>query len=873
MDFRIEELHRLIASPEAPRRLHGFLRLEERLRELPTEGVEKLLSLADADPDSFIEEIGRRLRRAFQELQQEIRLPHGGPSVLELEDKYPSSAPDSLVDLPPEIFSRSAVQLLEPSLDLLESLLLARIGALVPEAIRTACSVRSNRLLSTLRALSGSPHYASEVAQGLGGWGTPEARSLLQDLAAAPGPAQTAALQSLAESKDPEGLTLLCLMADSDSPEIRKVVAQGLSSFPSPEAIPVLHKLLSDPRAEVQLAAISSWSRQRDPVVQETLLELLRFRSEDDRLRAQVVAELRDHPSEEAQDILVGLLKDPNARVRANAIEALAGYEYGVQKAVRLFQPLTHDGAARVRGNAVLALSLTHPPLATEALLEMFDCYEAPIRQAAAYCAGMIQSGRATERLALMMRTEQNQEVLGTAIRALSRIRGDRAQEILRSFAVKKSYGPMCVAAINLLADLGQASAVPPLIRLAREAEEADVRAAAARGISSLAAHQCLSYLPRLLADPSPEVVTTAIEGLERSGHLEAIGLLNPLLHSRSPQIRGSAVTALWHLGEFSSVRSLENLLGDEGESSASAGLRTLACIGRSLRLAPLGERPLFRQALIESFRRNFPDDADLLRRPPPPAPPEPFQAPPPPLQAEDSPSVPEAQSDQSSRLLEGQEQALTLLEQSYDVAESPPEQALEALSHNPRSAELLQASLRLLLSRGEPERVKNLERILQTQEDFYLTPAMLLAREAHQRGDLPTSMGLRLQIAREQIRIAQSLIEEAETALHDQELGAAQSATRLLASLVQAPPRLHSQLGDHAMAQGRFLDAQGHFLKAFMAFPGEGVLALKLAAAATRSGALKLAQKAAKAAYRRDPDGPIGKRARPLLQHLQAKK
>lgn len=866
MDFRIEELRRLIASPEAPRRLHGFLRLEERLADLPPEGVTRLLDLAHADPDRTITEVGRRLSESFEAIQEDRRLPDGGPSVLEASSPgtFPETPPE-LHGVPAEVLAGAATDLFAPCIEHLESLLLARIGSLVPEAIEAACALRHPEGIPMLEPLAGTPAYAPVVARSLAGWGTQEARTLLQKLASDEGPGQEEALLSLARSRDPGAPILLSLASSSPKTEIRRAAARGLGFFTGPEALGALEALLEDPDRRVQLAAVPSWSRQQDPRVQEVLLEMLRFRTDDDQLRAQVVAELRNHPSEEAQEILIGLLRDPNDRVRANAVEALAVYEYGVQMALRLFQPLTQDPVARVRGNAVLALSLTHPPPATEALLEMFDCYETPIRQAAAYCAGMIQSKRATDRLELMMRTEQSQEVLGTAIRALSRIRGDQAQEILRRFALKKTYGAACVAAINLLADLGQASAVPPLVRLAREAEEADVRAASTRGISRLAAHQGLSYLPRLLADSSPEVVVTAIEGLEESGSLEAIGLLSPLLHHRTPAIRGGAVTALWHLGEFSSIRALRSMLADAAEGTAKAGLKALAAVGCSLRQGPLGRRPLLRQALVESFRRQHPEEAEELLRPPREPPPTPPVTPDPIEIREEQPEIP----TEERRAREDETRALELLEETYDRASNSPDAALEALSRSPESGALLQAALRLVLPTGNPEAIRELETWHEGQDEFTLTPGMLLGREAHRRGEMDRAVELRLGVVEAQLELARDLVTEARRALGEDALDEAQAATRLLVAMIQAPPRLHGQLGDHLMARGRFREARLHFLKDLLAFPGEPVPALKLALAAFRSGAHELARQACQAALRRDPEGAAGQRAQRLLEAI----
>ena len=869
IDPRLEELHRLVSSPEAPRRLHGFLRLEERLAELPEEGIGRLLDLASADPDPQIVSVGRRLRLDFATLRQERLHPAGGRSVFEVDAPLRAGEAAELGEVPPRAFRAAAESLLGESLTLVEALLARPPPAVLPGLLEAAGAVRHPRLVAALTPLASDPEAAGPVARALSGSSSEAARELLRRMARATGPGRARALEALAEAQDPQAEGLLKDASLDPDPEVRRAAARGLGSLPGPESRDRLRTLLEDPNAEVRLAAVPSWSRRSDPEVLEVLLEILRFRDEDDRLRAQVVTELRDHRSEEARDQLERMLQDPHDRVRANAVEALGGYEMTMERALRLFRPLTVLGAARVRGNAVLSLALTHPPAATEALLEMFDCYEAPVRQAAAYCAGMIQSERATERLALMMRTEQSQAVLSTGIRALSRIRGPRAIEILREFALKKSFGAICVSAVDLLADLGQASAVPTLVRLARESEEPDVRAASARAIARLAAHQGLSYLPRLLADPAPQVVVTAIEGLEESGHLEAIGLLSPLLHSRLPTIRGAAVTALWHLGEFSAVRTLEKLLASKDEEQLRAGLAALGRIGESLRVANLGRRSVLRLALLEAFRRTEPDEAAAVLAPARgsggsagPSGPGPSGSAP--VPHETSAPVPPP-----APLEAGELEALRLLEATYDQAGTPPQQALELLSRHPRSGPLLLVALRLVLSSRDPDLIANLERMATRQEELYLTPLALLAREARRRGDVKAFLELQLEMAHQQHDLLAELLAEADTCLEQDDLEGAAGAARMASSMLHSPPRLHALLGDHESSRGRPGKARAQFLKAFLAFPDQAVLAWKLATAARREGQPELARQAAKAAYRRDPDGPLGAAARALLVEL----
>lgn len=921
-DPRIEELRRLVSSPEGPRRLFGFLRLEERLDDLPADEVLKLLDQAESDPEPQVLQVARRVGQALALLRRRRRFPGGGRTVFEAAAEPLPHEVDELGAIPCDAFRDAAEVLLGPAMDQLQTCLESGKPGVVRRALLTVAELRHPRFLAALEDLAAEDELAVPLVEAARAWGHPRARELLRELASGDRAARLLALDAISADAegDHEAYGLLELAAKDPSPTVRAAAAGGLGQEGSDKSIRLLRQLLDDAEVEVQRAAVDGWARQRDPGAVQVLLEMLQYRVEDPGLKASILAALRDLRSPAAQDLLETLVRDPDPRVRANAVEALGAYEHSFQRAMRLFRPLLSDDAARVRGNAVLALFLAHPPSATDALLELFDSSEAPLRKAAAYCAGMIQSKRATEKLELMMRTEQDMQVLETCLRALGRIRGPEAIRILRAFT-ERSYGEICVKAVQLLAELGDSSAVPTLVRLAREAEEPGLRAAAVQGIAELAGDQGSNYLPRFLGDRDHRVVANAIEGLEASGTLEAIPLLQPLLDSPVHRIRANAAVALWHLGEFAALRTIEAMLTSDDEAELASGLYGLGAVGASLKVANLGGKPVLKLALAEAYRRAFhqalelgdehdlaasradlttsqtketvdltglfaavPADGSALPEgaaspPAPGTPPGPGgalevvveaadgagSAPPPDLE----PAAPPPETARARAQDDARDAAAVRTADALFRGESG-EAARQQFAEHPDQDAFWLLALREAQGAGDQRAMGRVARATRDHDSTFLTPLYAAARARRRGGDLAESMRLYFRIARAQLAELTALAEAGEAALAEDDLDAAGAVGRLLPTMMPFLPRFHAVLGDLYMSRREYSVARRHLLRAFLAFPEDAVLALKLASAALREGAPQLARAAAEAARGRDPGGAMGRKAEALLARLE---
>ncbi len=259
---------------------------------------------------------------------------------------------------------------------------------------------------------------------------------------------QAVALKALAESDHPERRRILADRLNHSSPVLsgiaREVFAREgfqhyLSSMPRMDthsraaAAQALAKL--DPslvqRIEGELAALEPERRlkalqllgaaERSREAVDTLLGLMR--DPDRKVRAVVVRLLGLAGTREALVGLVRGLADPEPRVRANAVEAVG--ELGDPRISRLLLPFLKAPEPRVRANAVKALwQMGHRESFTH-LEEMLRDPREGTRLSAAWVLGTLDAPEARTRLEHLARTDPSARVREHAQRNLAR--GGRA--------------------------------------------------------------------------------------------------------------------------------------------------------------------------------------------------------------------------------------------------------------------------------------------------------------------------------------------------------------------------------------------------------------------------------------------------------------
>ncbi len=215
-----------------------------------------------------------------------------------------------------------------------------------------------------------------------------------------------------------------------------------------------------------------------------------------------------------ASDELLGLLKDRQWQVRANAARAVGGI-----KDTRAIGPLRSflsdkDEHPVVKGNAALALAIMGDALAVDPLIPLLKDKDSRVRAAAASALGRLHDPRAVQPLIAALGDENarvrravvgglghiggpvvldplvralkdpDRQVREVTAAALGRVRNARAVEPLLA-ALSDPYVNVQINAAKSLGEFKDPRALEPLIRMLKDANEA-VRGAAAEALGQM---------------------------------------------------------------------------------------------------------------------------------------------------------------------------------------------------------------------------------------------------------------------------------------------------------------------------------------------------------------------------------------------------
>jgi HEAT repeat protein len=160
-------------------------------------------------------------------------------------------------------------------------------------------------------------------------------------------------LSALAQTGDMAALDTLIAATRDEQPQLRMTAAQGLASIKADPARLALESLLDDADASVRVNSLLSLQKQADPRSLPAILKKLSDPSRNVRsYAAQAAAEIGD---ETAIEPLARLLSDPDEQVRASTCIWLSKLRVrDPRKIGDVILPLLKDPSARVRASAVL---------------------------------------------------------------------------------------------------------------------------------------------------------------------------------------------------------------------------------------------------------------------------------------------------------------------------------------------------------------------------------------------------------------------------------------------------------------------------------------------------------------------------------------
>jgi HEAT repeat protein len=189
------------------------------------------------------------------------------------------------------------------------------------------------------------------------------------------------------------------------------------------QAISILVAIIADKGASNQqrLAAASAVWLAPDASAMEVDLRILTDRSEDFRLRAMAARALQGAVGPNCRSALTEALGDPNALVRAGALDGLSSGHY--PSAVNEIVPALTDQDVYVRTSAAYALSRLGDRRALDPLLRTLSDPEWGVRGAAVNALGSLRDRRAIPALEELLARETDRHVRDETLRVLKNLR------------------------------------------------------------------------------------------------------------------------------------------------------------------------------------------------------------------------------------------------------------------------------------------------------------------------------------------------------------------------------------------------------------------------------------------------------------------
>ncbi len=237
----------------------------------------------------------------------------------------------------------------------------------------------------------------------------------------------------------------------------------------------------------------------------------------------------------------------------------------------------TRSEYPEVRVSAIKALTQLDTPETQSALIAALqNDSERDVRVVAAQGLGELGNESALEPL-LYALNDEDVYVRENAARALANFSGDNVVEALADL-LNSSSKPVVIAATEALGQIGNTNAVIPISELLNN-EKPQVREVAAIALGKIKDPLAVTPLINSLKDPEEKVRWYAADSLGSIGSSEGVDALVELLAKDSPRVRESAAAALGQIGDERAIEPLAQAMGDTDKRVAEQAANALLSI------------------------------------------------------------------------------------------------------------------------------------------------------------------------------------------------------------------------------------------------------------------------------------------------------
>ncbi|MBF0406672.1 MAG: HEAT repeat domain-containing protein [Candidatus Riflebacteria bacterium] len=275
------------------------------------------------------------------------------------------------------------------------------------------------------------------------------------------------------EEKSAVSRKIVALLDDENS-RVRSQAAAAIANLHISEAREALVTALADPNEWVRVQVADALATVGNPALAQVIADHLQDEQET-HVRATLVKTLGCIGNEKMFPVLALYLEDPDGRVRANCVEALAKLKLEKSELKKSLVKMLNDPSNRVRANIALALVSIGDKKGREIICDMLNSDEEYMRASALYALGELNASEDRERIVKFF-ADPSWLVRKNAVRSISK-HGKKAVpfllESIKSACIQTRLG--ILDALRMIKDVSSRKVVIELL----EDESGEVRSKA----------------------------------------------------------------------------------------------------------------------------------------------------------------------------------------------------------------------------------------------------------------------------------------------------------------------------------------------------------------------------------------------------------
>ncbi len=425
------------------------------------------------------------------------------------------------------------------------------------------------------------------------------------------------AATALSRIETPGIVEKLIAVLQASSPNVQTAIAKVLGQFRSPKVVAALSPLVKSPYVKVKRAALAAMGEVGDPASQKLIrdcldaddpevviaatkafgsigvvdtdqaldiFEPLFESSEESKVKASIIAVFVGCSSDRLLALAKNATKDPNPRVRANAVEVIGSMDLPERRKLSLLKPMVQEGANnRVLANIAIALGEIDTDTSVMVLSRLLNSTEKWERASAVYAARFVKNERVASWLTTLFTSEDDPDVLRNVLESLEHFENE---EVAACFlkALEHSNPLVRGGAARSLGRIKDPELVENLVTTLNKEEDSSVICEILMGLGSLADATKINLISQYLQHMDIRVQANAIEALYTIGTVEIIPFIEPFLNSSDNRIKANAAVALWSMGSLHVVDSLREMLEHNNPKQRSSAIYAVGELGESLR-------------------------------------------------------------------------------------------------------------------------------------------------------------------------------------------------------------------------------------------------------------------------------------------------